>query len=211
MPLAASAIADRNKSLSMILRELVVADPASVDTIGEIMVRFGRRSFGVVLFVFAMITAVPLPPGVSTILGLPLLFLAPQVAIGLGAPWLPASIRNRPVSIQNLDKVIEKVLPRFEAAERLSRPRLTFLFGPVGDRLIGLICTALALVIMLPIPFIHGLPALTMAVFALALFNRDGILALIGYAMTGLSAWFLIFFGHKIALGIQGLINFFGG
>ncbi|MEI7933227.1 MAG: exopolysaccharide biosynthesis protein, partial [Alphaproteobacteria bacterium] len=69
----------------------------------------------------------------------------------------------------------------------------------------------LALVIMLPIPFIHGLPALTMAVFALALFNRDGILALVGYAMTGLSAWFLIFFGHKIALGIQSLIHFFGG
>ena len=55
--------ADEKKSLSMILREIVTADPASIDTLGEIIDRFGRRSFGVVLFVFGLISAVPLPPG----------------------------------------------------------------------------------------------------------------------------------------------------
>ena len=203
--------ADEKKSLSMILREIVTADPASVDTLGEIIDRFGRRSFGVVLFVFGLISAVPLPPGFTTVIGLPLLFLTPQVAIGLGSPWLPKGLRNKPVSVQNLDKLIEKVLPRFAAAERLSRPRLTFLFGPIGDRLIGLICTALAVVVLLPIPFIHGPPALTIALFALALFNRDGILALIAYAAAGLTAAFLFFASHKIVDGIAGLIHFFGG
>jgi hypothetical protein len=209
MALSPEAVADKKKSLSMILREIVTSDPASVDTLGEIIIRFGRRSFGVVLFVFAMIAAVPVPPGVSIILGLPLLFIAPQMAIGLSAPWLPARLRNKPVSVQNLDKLIERVLPRFEAAERLSRPRLTFLFGQIGDRLIGLICTALALVVMLPVPFLHGLPALAVAVFALAMFNRDGVLALIGYALTALTGGVVFLLGNKIVDWIADLIHFF--
>jgi hypothetical protein len=211
MPPSAAAIADRNKSLSMILRELCVSDPASVDTLGEIILRFGRRSFGVVLFVLAMIAAVPVPPGASIILGLPLLFIAPQVAIGLSVPWLPARLRNRPIAVKNLDQMIGRILPRFEAAERLSRPRLTFLFGPLGDRLIGLVCTALALVVMLPVPFLHGLPALAIAVFALALFNRDGVLALAGYALTGVTGAVVVFLSHKIVVWLSPFVHSLGG
>jgi hypothetical protein len=113
--------------------------------------------------------------------------------------------------MQNLDKLIEKALPRFEAAERLSRPRLTFLFGPVGDRLIGLLCTALALVIMLPVPFLHGLPAFAIAVFALAMFNRDGILALAGYALTGVTGAVVFFLGHKIVGWLSPFLHWLGG
>jgi hypothetical protein len=165
----------------------------------------------VVLIVFAVIGMVPVPPGGSIILGLPLLFLSPQVAVGLGAPWLPKSLRDKPVSVQILDRIIERILPRFEAAERLSRPRLTFLFGQVGDRLIGLTCTVLALAVMLPVPFMHGLPALDIAIFALALFNRDGVLALIGYAATGLTAAVIVFASQTIVDGVTGLIHLFGG
>ncbi len=201
MPPSPTAIADRNKSMSTILRELCVVDPAQVDTVGEIVERLGRRSFGALIFVFAIINILPLPPGVTIILGLPLLFLSPQVAIGLKSPWLPRAIRDKPVNVQNFDKAIGKILPRLESVEKFLKPRLTFMFGQVGDRLIGLTCTAAALVVM--VPFIHQLPAIAIALLALALFNRDGILALSGYAFAGLSGAALFFAGHRIALWIS--------
>jgi len=193
--------------MSTILRELCVVDPAQVDTVGEIVERLGRRSFGALIFVFAIINILPLPPGVTIILGLPLLFLSPQVAIGLKAPWLPRSIRERPVNVANFDKAIGKILPRLESVEKLLKPRLTFLFGQIGDRLIGLTCTVASLVVM--IPLVHQLPAAAIALLALALFNRDGVLALAGYAFAGLSGLVLFVAGHRIALWVTHHLHWF--
>ena len=49
-------------------------------SVGEIVDRFGTRAFGALLFIFALPNLLPLPPGSSTVLGAPLLLLAPQVA-----------------------------------------------------------------------------------------------------------------------------------
>ncbi len=210
MPPSANAIADRKKSLSAILRELIAIDNDKAVTIGEITDRFGRRSFGALMFVFAALNCLPLPPGGTSVLGLPLLLLAPQVAIGIGAPWLPRKFRDRRVKGTDLDKAFGKVLPRLESAEKFCRPRLTFLFGPVGDRIIGLVCTLLAMVLILPIPLGNFAPAIAIGLFSLALFNRDGVLALTGYAFTAFSAGLLVVSAGAVTLAIQKLLHFFG-
>jgi hypothetical protein len=176
-------VREERKPLSRILRDLC-ADPDAEITIGEIVDAFGRRGFGAMLFVFSVPNLLPLPPGSTTVLGLPLVLLAPQVMVGMRVPWLPRFIHRRKFKGADLERLFGRLLPTLEKIERLSSPRLTFMFGPIGDRLIGLICTVLALILILPVPLGNLLPAATIATLSLGLFQRDGVIALAGYLLT---------------------------
>jgi len=172
-----------DKPLSAILRELS-ADPDRSMSVAELVEAFGPRAFGAILLIFAVACALPLPPGSSTVLGAPLVLLAPQVALGARAPWAPRSVRERRISTTHLRQVANRIIPTLERIEKVSRPRLRFLFGQVGDRLIGVVCTLLALVLILPIPLGNVLPAASVGFLSLALVTRDGVLALIGYVLA---------------------------
>ncbi|MDX9997864.1 MAG: exopolysaccharide biosynthesis protein [Phenylobacterium sp.] len=200
---------DRTASISAILRELC-ADPNAEITVGQIVRRFGRRAFGAVLFLFSTPNLLPLPPGSSTVLGAPLVLLAPQVAIGVQAPWIPKSVASRRIKGSALAATFGRMLPVVERAERFSRPRLSFLFGPVGDRLIGLVCTLLALILILPIFGANMLPAAAVGVLSLSLVQRDGVLALIGYLLAAASAGVLVLMAGAAVLSVQKLLHLFG-
>jgi len=182
---------DRRRPLSELLIE-ISDDPDPEVTIGEIVHRLGRRSFGALLFIFAAPNWLPLPPGSSTFLAAPLILLAPQIALGIRGPWLPRFLDERKLRRTDLAGALRKLIPTLERIEKVSRPRLVFLFGPVGDRLIGLTVTLLSLVLLLPIFLGNMAPAAAIAAFGLALIQRDGILALIGYAVAGVSVGLLV-------------------
>ena len=176
----------------------------------DIIDHFGHRAFGAVLFVFSVPNLLPLPPGSSTILGMPLVLIAPQLVLGARRPWLPRFIAERTIDRSTLAKAFAKVIPRLERIERLLAPRIGFLFGPVGDRVIGLICFVLALVLILPITGGNMLPAAAIGAFSLALTQRDGVVALIGYALTAASVAVLMVFAGAVMLGFTQLMKFFG-
>jgi hypothetical protein len=180
------AEAERRMSLSEILRDLCDLSHATED-FGTLTGRFGRRAFGALLFLFAAPNLLPLPPGSSTFLGAPLLLFAPQLALGVASPWLPAGLRAQKLDMGVLRGAFLRLIPRVEQVERVSTARLTFLFGPMGDRMIGVCCTVLAFVLMLPLPLGNLLPAAAISLFALALIQRDGVFALAGYAATAVS------------------------
>jgi hypothetical protein len=184
------------RPLSAILRDLAARDGDI--PISAFVESFGPRAFGALLFVFAVACALPLPPGSSTLLGAPLVLLAPQVALGAKAPWLPQGLRRRTIPAAHLRQACMRLLPVLEGVEKVSRPRLGFLFGPVGERLMGVVCTVLSLVLILPIPLGNVLPAAAVAAFSLALVQRDGALALAGYALTAASTAVLALAAHII-------------
>lgn len=193
-------VREERKLLSRILRDLC-ADPDIEITIGEIVDAFGRRAFGAMLFVFSVPNLLPLPPGGTTVFGLPLVLLAPQVLVGMRRPWLPRFINQHKFKGADLERLFGRLLPTLEKVELLSRPRLTFMFGPVGDRLTGLICTLLALILILPIPLGNLLPAATIATLSLALFQRDGVIALAGYVLTVMSGGALVV-GYQVFMAL---------
>lgn len=196
--------------LSTVLSELCHETNDAI-SVGEIVDRFGSRAFGALLFIFAIPNVLPLPPGSSSILGLPLLLLAPQVAIGVRAPWLPRFAKDKTFKAADLQRLFSGIIPRLRSVERISRPRLGFMFGPVGDRLIGLICSLLAFVLILPIPLGNLAPALCIGALALGLFQRDGVIALVGYIMAAVSLGLLIVSAGAVGMAITRLIAFFGG
>ena len=84
---------------------------------------FSHRAFGAVLFTFAIPNILPLPPGASGVLGLPLVLVAPQLMVGLKALWLPGWLGRRQIDRNAMERTLGRMLPVLEKVERLSSPR----------------------------------------------------------------------------------------
>lgn len=193
---------DPRQPLSAILQE-IVDSPAERISVAELMALFGGRALGALLLVFSIACILPLPPGSSTVLGLPLVLLAPQLVVGKRTPWLPGSVRRRTVAVASLRAGFPRVIRWVRRVEAVSRPRLGFLFGPVGERLIGLVCTILAIVLIFPIPGGNFLPAAAAALLSLALILRDGALALVGHGLAIASVGVLVLVFHLVVELLQ--------
>ncbi len=178
-------------------------------SIAELSQMFGGRAIGALLFVFGLICMLPLPPGATTLLGFPLLLLAPQLVIGASAPWLPNGIKQRTISTAELSKALPKAIPWLQRIEAVSRPRLVFLFSPIGERVLGLVCTALAVVLVLPIPGGNIVPAAAVSALAFALIQRDGVIALLGYLVAFASASILVLAAHILVRMLEHTLSVF--
>lgn len=171
--------------LSEIL-EAIAADPVRDRvSIADLVSILSHRAFGALMLVFSLPNALPMPPGTSTILGAPLLFLAAQLALNRPAPWLPGFIASRSMSRSDFGKLVAKVSPWLARAERLLRPRASFLTRPPFEQGIGLFSLILAIVLFLPIPLGNMLPAFAISILSLAILERDGLAAIFGF-LTGI-------------------------
>lgn len=171
----------RPRRLSEVLG--AIANDASRDCIAVADIRdaMGDRAFGALMFVFAAPNALSLNlPGVSTVLGVPLLFLALQLTLGFAVPWLPRALVQRQVSRSRFARVMYRALPWIRRAERLLKPRLHVLAAGPVERVVGLLCVVLSLVLILPIPLGNMPPALAICVLSLGLLARDGAAIAVG-------------------------------
>ncbi|MBX3484349.1 exopolysaccharide biosynthesis protein [Phenylobacterium sp.] len=185
------------RPLSAVLADVAYHEGERI-SVAELTQLFGGRAIGALLFVFGLACLLPLPPGATTIFGFPLVLLAPQLIIGAAAPWLPDGIRHRTISTSDLKKGLPRLVGALRKVEAVSKPRLAFMFGPVGERLIGVVVLVLALVLILPIPGGNMLPALAVSALSFALIQRDGLIALLGYLIAVVSASILVAAAHII-------------
>ena len=166
-------------SLSEILSRIAADETRQRISVGDLIAALHDRAIGALIFVFAFPNTIPMPPGTSSILGAPLLFLTAQLAFGRN-PWLPKVIAERSMERVHFAAVVRRVAPWLARAERLLRPRLEILARPPFEYLIGGICLLMSIILFLPIPMGNSPPAVAICVFALAVLERDGIWVLIG-------------------------------
>jgi hypothetical protein len=186
--------------LSASLRELLRSRKARIN-IGEVIHRFeGHGGLGEVLFILTLPVLLPLPPGASMVLALPLLVVAPQIAAGRKRLWLPRWLADRTVERKGFARLIHRILKPLQRVEAMGRPRLSFMTGPLGARLVGVVATVIALVLVLPIPFANLLPALALGLSALGLTRRDGLMVLGGYTLFGAAVGVIVLGVHGIRL-----------
>ena len=152
-------------------------------SVRDLIDALGDRALGALLFLFAFPNVLPVPPGTSAVLGLPLLFLAAQLMIGR-RPWLPAVVAARSMSHADFAALVRRISPWLKRAERLLRPRLSWLALPPMEYAIGALCLLLAIVLTLPIPLGNVLPAMAISLLALAVLERDGLWVLAGLAVA---------------------------
>jgi len=171
--------------------------------IRDLLAELDHRALAAMLFIFAVPNTIPVPPGVSGVLGAPLIFLAAQLMLGL-KPWLPKIISDRSFARTDFEKVLTKVGPWLQKAERLMKPRAQILAKPPAENLIGAVVLLLSIILFLPIPLGNMLPAIAICILALGLIERDGLWILIGTVTSAVSV--VIVSGVVAAFVFAGLL-----
>ncbi|MBI1211403.1 MAG: hypothetical protein GC190_08070 [Alphaproteobacteria bacterium] len=178
-----------HRSTSEVLLSVIRDHPGERMSLQDVINGLAERSFGFLLLLFGLASAVA-PPGVATLTAIPLFFFGLQMLAGYATPWLPASIAGRSFARGDLEKTIMRGIPIMRFIERMCRPRLEFLIGWLGERLLGLLVFILALVIAAPGPLTNGPPGVAIAFLSIAIINRDGLLVLFG-VLTSIVALYL--------------------
>lgn len=176
----------RPEKLSDLLLELA-AEPGERISIRELATALEDRSFGAFMLIFALPNLIPLPPGATLVLGLPMVFVAWQILIGYDKIWLPKPIANFSIEKSRFRLMAMRVSPWLKRAENWVRPRRWPIASRLHERLFGLLALVLAIICVIPIPFGNWPPAVAFAVLGVAHTERDGYCLAFGLFLSLLS------------------------
>lgn len=153
----------------------------------------GRRSFGVLIMVPAIISFTPIGvvPGVPTTLAAFVAVVASQVLIGRRKIWLPGFLARRTVSRRTVERAVFIMRPAARVIDWVVHPRLAFLTGEIFLRFAALVCLMVAAIVppLDFIPFGDVVPWVAISLFGLALVAHDGLLAMLGVATVLTLPW----------------------
>ena len=151
-------------------------------TLGGLIDVFEKRAFAIVFVVLMGVPALPLPTGGAThVFEVIVVLLALQLIIGRDEIWLPRRWRARKVNTEG--RFITSLLKMIRRLERISRPRLRFLFGHrLSNTVFGLLVAGGAIAAFLAPPFtgLDTLPALGVVLLSLGVLLEDFLLVAIG-------------------------------
>jgi hypothetical protein len=205
-PVTASPTEPNSRRTSHILRSFLAAQAGPRVSLGELRDALRDRAFGILLVAFALPNLVLVSlPGVSSILGVPLVLLSWQIAYGRRTAWLPRWLATRSFARDDFAAILGKVLPYLERVERLLRPRLSGILSPAGERAVGVACLALSILIALPIPMGNWPPALALCLIGLAMVEKDGMAAALGLLLGAAS---LALVGGVVLAFVKALLLF---
>jgi len=169
------------RRISSILEALPGAVEGDRISFGDLVDAFEQRAYGPLIVVFAAPNMLPVAlPGLSAVLGAPLVLLTAQLMLGRRRPWLPGFLRRRSLARTSFEAMVARIVPRLRRIEARVSPRLPAVTGVLGKRVIGALGVVLSLIIMLPVPFGNAVPGLALVVMSVGLLGRDGLAVLAG-------------------------------
>ncbi|GJL93881.1 MAG: hypothetical protein DHS20C05_02860 [Hyphococcus sp.] len=178
--------------------------PAGEARLGDIIDRLDERAYGFLILLLALPCCLPFVYLLPQIVALPMLALAGQMAAGRQHPWLPAALHERKFSIAAFEKVITRSEKYVGFVERFARPRLLFITGRSGARIVGALMLIPAASILVPLPSTNTLPGIGTAVTSLGLVERDGVLVILGLLIGLIWVGLLVFLGAEAIHLIKG-------
>ena len=192
---------------SEVLRDLVEEGQSERVTFREILVELRHRAVGFALLIFALPCCLPMPPGIPTVCGVAIVIIAANLIVGRQRLWLPRAITDKSVSRADLKRMVDRWLPYLERLERVCKPRLPVVTEPFAKVLIGVVIFVLGFIMILPIPFLGNMPpGFAASVIAIGMTERDGLVVLIG---TAVSAVAIAVASVATTAAIIGIIEFF--
>lgn len=186
---------------SAVLEELTLAFPGDRVSVGDLVDKLDSRAHGVLLLVLALPMCVPNVPGISTIFGFLMLAPAIQLLLGSRRLWLPARVRAWDVDCGAMRRTFNLAIPPLRSVEHLIRPRWSRLTRFPVTIVVGLQTLIMALILILPIPFANWPPGMTVAITAIALLQRDGVLML-ATIPAAVASGASVYFGTKVGIAI---------
>lgn len=167
-------------------------------SLAEMAAAHGPAAQGTLLVLMATPCLLPVA-GVGTLLGLGLVAVALAMWRGHEPVGLPPRVAAMALPRDGAQRVLGLIAHFYAFASRCSRERLTHLVRSGRCRWIAASVGAMAVLIVLPIPFGNVLPALALTAFGLGMVFRDGAAVLLGAVFSvlalaftaglGLAAW----------------------
>lgn len=189
----------QGETLTDVLSQIRSSTDGSKITFTEMLQALDQRSFGPILLLPALIAVAPTGaiPGMSLVTGAIIFAVALQLFIGRSSPWLPDRFGNFSFSRDRLIGVIDKSKTYTRWVDKILQPRLAVLVSFPANRIVALVCMIMALT-MFPLallPFAVAVPGTSIALIALGLTARDGLVVLLGLicsaaAVALLGYWF---------------------
>jgi hypothetical protein len=159
-----------------LLQRLHDEAPTGHFTLGWLMGRLGKRSFGIIMLLLAVVAVAP---GVSILAGLLLMIPAFEMMAGRPAPVFPRRIAARPLPTRHLAALVQRAVPVLKYLEKMIHPRWPTPLEAT-KRLVGCVVAILnTTVVFTPIPLGAVVPALVIALISLAYLEEDGLMLLI--------------------------------
>ncbi|WP_265014577.1 exopolysaccharide biosynthesis protein [Wolbachia endosymbiont (group B) of Camptogramma bilineatum] len=176
------------KLASDILKE--VADTNNNDndkvTLFDIKTALHERGFGILIIIFSLPLSVPIPvpPGYTTILSIPLILFSLQLLFGFDSPWMPNWLERKSFQRSTLALVVEKTSPTLKKIEKFMKPRMSFIFRGPGENILAFIMLLCALSIAIPLPLTNFIPAIGTTLISLGIMSKDGFLSIMGVLVS---------------------------
>lgn len=178
------------ETMDQVLTRLSDAGGDGEVSMGEVLHVLEDRPIGVLMAALGLMAAIPVIgaiPGVTVLIGALVLLAVVQFFFGGGGLWVPAFVSRRAVDAEAFDRGLTKARPAARWLDRRLRPRLTVLVEGRTRRALIVLATVLLAFSLFPlalVPWGAEPPALGILAFGLALMRRDGLMALVGYALT---------------------------
>jgi hypothetical protein len=179
-----------------------------VKSLGTLVDFFGKRAFAVVFVILLSVPALPLPTGGAThVFELIAIVLALELILGRDEIWLPRRWRDRGINAEG--RFITSLLRVIRRLERVSRPRLRYLFGHrLSNAIFGLLVAAGSLAAFLAPPFtgLDTLPALGVVLLSLGVLLEDPLVVLAGLLVGVLGVFLELIVGEAALNALKGLL-----
>jgi hypothetical protein len=157
-------------------------------TLGSLIALFGPKSFAILFVLLLGVPALPLPTGGAThVFEIIAVVLAFQLLADRDEIWLPQRWRRLQLAGQKQQRFISTLMKMIRRLERISRPRLRFLFDHrLTNIVFGLLVIAGSAGAFLAPPFsgLDTLPALGVVVLSLGVLLED-ILVVVAAVLIG--------------------------
>ena len=146
-------------------------------TVGSLIELFGPRSFAILFVVLLGVPALPLPTGGAThVFEIIAVLVALELLAGRETIWLPQRWRRLELAGDKQRRFIRALMKVIRGLERVSRPRLRFLFGHrVSNIAFGLLVIVGSVAAFVAPPFtgLDTLPSLGVVLLSLGVLLED--------------------------------------
>lgn len=146
-------------------------------TLGSLIELFEEKSFAILFVVLLGVPALPLPTGGAThVFEIIAMLLALELIAGREEIWLPQRWRGLELAGEKQQRFIAALMKMIRRLERLSKPRLRFLFNHrLSNIVFGLLVIGGSLAAFLAPPFtgLDTLPALSVVLLSLGVLLED--------------------------------------
>lgn len=146
-------------------------------TVASLIELFEEKSFAILFVVLLAVPALPLPTGGAThVFEVIAIVLAAQLVAGRDHIWLPKRWRDLELAGERQQRFIARLMRLIRRLERISRPRLRFLFDHrLSNIVFGVLVIGGSLGAFLAPPFtgLDTLPALGVVLLSLGVLLED--------------------------------------